>query len=88
LEKSKNDFENLEKHCKNSSHVCDSLVCENCENHEKKVHYLVRTVDKLSKGKSTLRMSWHLKIVFLEELDLVSIHRTSKISFQSLFQNC
>jgi len=47
LEKSKNDFENLEKHCKSSSHVC-----ENCENLEKKVHYLVRTVDKLSKGKS------------------------------------
>jgi len=39
--KSKNDFEKLEKHCKNSSHVCDSLVCENCENLEKKVHYLV-----------------------------------------------
>jgi len=52
LEESKNDFENLENHCKNSSHVCDSLVCENCENLEKKVHYLVRTVDKLSKGKS------------------------------------
>jgi len=32
--------------------VCDSLVCENCENLEKKVHYLVRVVDKLSKGKS------------------------------------
>ena len=45
-------FEKLEKHCKNSSNVCYSLVCENCENLEKKVHYLVRTVDKLSKGKS------------------------------------
>ena len=32
--------------------MCDSLVCENCENLEKKVHYLVSTVDKLSKGKS------------------------------------
>ena len=52
LEKSKIDFEKLEKHCKNSSHVCDSLVCENCENLEKKVHCLVRIVDKLSKGKS------------------------------------
>jgi len=52
LEKSKIDFEKLEKHCENSSHVCDSLVCENCENLEKKVHYLVRTADKLSKGKS------------------------------------
>ena len=52
LEKSKNDFEKLEKHCKKSSHMCDSLACENCENLEKKVHYLVRTVAKLSKGKS------------------------------------
>ena len=49
LEKSKIDLEKLENHCKNSSHMCDSLVCENLE---KKVHYLVRTVDKLSKGKS------------------------------------
>jgi len=49
MEKSKIDFEKLEKHCKNSSHVCDSLVCENCENLEEKIHYLVRTVDKLSK---------------------------------------
>ena len=49
LEKSKIDSKNL---CKNSSHVCDSLACENCENLEKKVLYLVRTVDKLSKGKS------------------------------------
>ena len=32
--------------------MCDSLVCENCENLEKKVHYLIRNVDKLSKGKS------------------------------------
>ena len=32
--------------------MCDSLACENCENLEKKVHYLVRSVDKLSKGKS------------------------------------
>jgi len=52
LEKSKNDFE---KHCKNSSHVCDSLACENCENLEKKVHYLVRAVDKLTKGKSNFK---------------------------------
>ena len=52
LEKSKIDFENLKNHYKNSSHMYDSLVCENCENLEKKVHYLVSTVDKLSKGKS------------------------------------
>jgi len=32
LEKSKNDFENLEMHCKKSSCKYDSFVCENCEN--------------------------------------------------------
>ena len=52
LEKSKTDFENLQKHCKNSSHLCNSKICENCKTLESKVHYLVRTVDKLSKGKS------------------------------------
>jgi len=51
-ENSKTDFENLEMLYKNSSCKCDSLVCENCESLEKKVHYLVKTVDRLSKGKS------------------------------------
>ena len=37
---------------KNASCKCDTLNCTNCENLEKKVHYLVETVDKLSKGKS------------------------------------
>ena len=52
LENSKTDFENLEMLYKNSSCKCDSLVCENCESLEKKVHYLVKIVDRLSKGKS------------------------------------
>jgi len=52
LENSKTDFENLEMLYKISSCKCDSLVCENCESFENKVHYLVKTVDKLSKGKS------------------------------------
>jgi len=52
LENSKTDFKNLEMLYKNSSCKCDSLVCENCESLEKKIHYLVKTVDKLSKGKS------------------------------------
>ena len=52
LEKSKRDFKNLETHFKKSSCKCDTLICENCENLEKKVHYLVNTMDKISKGKS------------------------------------
>ena len=42
----------MENHLKNASCKCDTLICTNCENLEKKVHYLVETVDKLSKGKS------------------------------------
>ena len=52
LRKAKIDFEKLENHFKNASCKCDNLICTNCENLEKKVHYLVETVDKLSKGKS------------------------------------
>ena len=52
LENSKTDFGNLEIIYKNSSCKFDTLVCENCENLENKVHYLVKTVDKLSKGQS------------------------------------
>ena len=52
MENSKTDFENLEMLYKNSSCKCDSLVCENCESLEKKVHYLVKTMDRLSMGKS------------------------------------
>jgi len=52
LEKSKIDFEKLEMHCKNSSHLSDSKICKNCKTLQSKIHYLVRIVDKLSKGKS------------------------------------
>jgi len=48
----KNDFENLEMIYKNSSCKCDSSSCENCESLQEKLHYLVKIVDKLSKGKS------------------------------------
>ena len=52
MDNSKNDFENLELINKNSSCKCDSSFCENCASLEKNVHYLVKNVDKLSKGKS------------------------------------
>ena len=41
IEKSKNDFKNLENHFKNASCKCDTFICENCENLEKKVHYQI-----------------------------------------------
>jgi len=52
LENSKTDLENLELHYKNSSCLCHSKSCENCEILENKVHYLIKTADKLSKCKS------------------------------------
>jgi len=52
LNNSKTYFENLEMIYQNSSCKCDSIFCENCESLQKKVLYLVKTVDKLSKGKS------------------------------------
>ena len=36
IEKSKNDFKNLENHFKNASCKCDTLICKNCENLDKK----------------------------------------------------
>ena len=39
---------------KNSSCKCDSSFCENCESLEKKVHYLLKTMDKFSKSQSNL----------------------------------
>jgi len=52
LDNSKNDFENLDLIYKNSSCKCNSSLCENYKILENKVFYLVKTVDKLTKGKS------------------------------------
>jgi len=52
LNNSKTDFENLEMIYQNSSCKCESSSCKNCESLQKKVLYLVKTVDKISKGKS------------------------------------
>jgi len=49
LNNSKNDFENLEMIYQKSSCKCYSSFCENCEALQKKVHYLLKTVDKFFK---------------------------------------
>jgi len=51
---SKTDFESLEMIYKNSFWKYDSSFCENCESLEKKVHYLLKTLNKFSKGQSNL----------------------------------
>jgi len=48
----KTDFENLEMIYKNSSCKCDFSFCENCESLQKKVPYLLKTVDKFYKDQS------------------------------------
>jgi len=52
LNNSNADLKNLELIYQNSSCKCDSSFCKNCESLQKKVLYLVKTVDKISKGKS------------------------------------
>jgi len=86
LEKSKTHFEILEMHCKNSSYLCDSKVCENCKTLESKVHYLVRIVDKLSKGKSNFEIVLAPQKCVFEKSGLIP--KTRKMGFQSLFQKC
>ena len=54
LTHSKKDFESLEMIYKNTSCKCDSSFCENCESLPKKVHYLLKSMDKFSKGQSNL----------------------------------
>jgi len=55
LNNSKTDFENLEMIYQSSSCKCvDSSFCENCESLQKKVHYLLKTMDKFSEGQSNL----------------------------------
>jgi len=55
LGKTKEDFENLDLIYKNSYCSCESKVCENCENLERKIHYLLKTLDKLTNEKSNFK---------------------------------
>ena len=87
LENSKTDFENFEMLYKNSSCKCDSLVCENCESLEKKVHYLVKTMDRLSKGKSNFETVLASQNCVFGKAGLGFNPQSKKMSFQCLFQN-
>ena len=50
--KTNEDLENLDLIYKNSSCSCEKISCENCELLEKKIFYLLKTLDKLTTGKS------------------------------------
>jgi len=89
LEKSKIDFEKHEMNCKNSSHFSDSKFCKNCKTLENKIHYLVRTVHKLSKGKSNFEtVLASQKCVFVKSGLGFYPRNKQKMGFQRLFQKC
>jgi len=52
--KTNEDLEHLDLIYKNSSCNCEKISCENCEFLEKKICYLLITLDKLTTGKSNL----------------------------------
>jgi len=54
LHKSNADIQNLELLYQNSSCRFDSIFCKNCESLQKKVLYLVKTIDTIGDGKSNL----------------------------------
>jgi len=53
LYKTNEDLEHLDLIYKNSSCSCEKMSCENCELLEKKICYLLKTLDKLTTGKSS-----------------------------------
>jgi len=85
LENSKTDFENLEMLYKNSSCKCDSLICENCESLEKKVHYLVKIVDRLSQGKSNFETVLTSQNCVFEKVGLGFNPQSKKTEFSKFF---
>jgi len=70
---------------KNSSCKCDPLVCENCESLEKKVHYLVKTVDRLSKGKSNFETILASQNCVFRKADLGFNPQSKKTEFLKSF---
>ncbi|XP_068462963.1 uncharacterized protein [Phaseolus vulgaris] len=50
--KTNEDLEHLDLIYKNSSYSCEKISCENCELLEKKICYLLKTLEKLTTGKS------------------------------------
>jgi len=86
LNNSNADFENLEMSYQNSSCKCDSSICKNCESLQKKVLYLVKTVDTISKGKSNLENVLASKNCVFGNLVWVLTHKAKTIVVQNLFQ--
>jgi len=88
LEKSKIDFEKLEMHCKNPSHLCESKICKNCKTLESRIHYLIRTVDKLSKGKSNFEIVFASQKCVFGKSGLGFYPQNKKNGILKPFQKC
>jgi len=87
LSHSKTDFETLEIIYQNSSCKCvDSSFCENCESLQKKVHYLLKIVDKFSKGQSNLEIVLVSQNYVFGKAGLGLIQKARTNRFQNLFQ--
>jgi len=88
LENSKTDLENLELHYKNSSCLCHSKACKIVKFLKMKSIILLKLWINFQRVNLTLKLSWHPKNVFLENLVLGLIHKARKMGFQSVFQKC
>ena len=72
---------------KNSSCKCDSSFCENFESLQKKVHYLVKTVDKFSKGQSNFEIVLAYRICVFGKPGLSFNPHSNKISVSKPFSS-
>jgi len=80
------DFENLDLIYKNSSCSCESKVCENCENLERKIHYLLKILDKLTTGKSNIEDVLASQNCVFGKAGLDFILKAKEMGFQNFFQ--
>ena len=85
LSHSKNNLENLEMIYQNSSSNCVySNFCENYDSFQKKVHYLLKIMDKFSKGQSNLEIVLASQNCVFGKTELVDLIQTIRTN---LFQN-
>jgi len=86
LNNSNADFKNLELIYENSSCKCDSSFCKNCKSLQKKVLYLVKMVDTISKGKSNLEVVLASQTCVFGKSGLGFNPQSRKVDVQNLFQ--
>ena len=87
LNNSKTIFSDLEMIYQNSSSKCKSGSCKNCESLQKKFFfYLVKTVDRIFKGKSNFENVLASQNCIFGKSGLGLTHKARTVAFQNLFQ--